>query len=298
MTLILAIDAAWTDTEPSGVALLTASGPRGKWLCVAPSYDAFIEYARGTHIDWVKGKFRGSKPDVHELLRAARAIAGTDVDLVAVDMPVAAVAFSTRRAADNAISVAFGGRGCSAHSPSALRPGALGAELTDQLRNVGYELVTSDDHAAVTRKFIEVYPHPALLALLRASYRIPTKSRSRPGTGLARTCENESTACSRSSPTSKRRSTTRSRASPWRSRLQQPCLHFHRSSAMRTRSMPSCAAGLLRNSCKGMLCPMATRPQQSGFPKLLTPRPRSRVYLETRVCDGQHVSAGSVATAG
>ena len=55
----------------------------------APSYDAFIEYARGLHIDWVKGKFRGSKPDVHELLRAARAIAGTDVDLVAVDMPVA-----------------------------------------------------------------------------------------------------------------------------------------------------------------------------------------------------------------
>ena len=175
MTLILAIDAAWTDTEPSGVALLTASGPRWKWLCVAPSYDAFIEYARGTHIDWVKGKFRGSKPDVHELLRAARAIAGTDVDLVAVDMPVATVAFSTRRAADNAISVAFGGRGCSAHSPSALRPGALGAELTDQLRNVGYELVTTDDHAAVTRKFIEVYPHPALLGLLRASYRIPYK---------------------------------------------------------------------------------------------------------------------------
>src|SRR5262249_48216422 len=110
-----------------------------------------------------------------ELLRAARALAGTDVDLVAVDMPVATVPFSARRAADNAISVAFGGRGCSAHSPTALRPGALGAELTNQFRKAGYQLVTTFDNAQVTRKFIEVYPPPALLALLRAPYRIPYK---------------------------------------------------------------------------------------------------------------------------
>ena len=166
MTLILAIDAAWTHTEPSGVALLTANGLRWNCLCVAPSYDAFIDYARGTHVDWVGGIFRGSRPDVPELLRAARTIAGTDVDLVAVDMPLATVPFSARRPADNAISVAFGGRGCSAHSPSALRPGALGAELTDQFCKAGYQLVTSFDNAPVTRKFIEVYPHPALLALL------------------------------------------------------------------------------------------------------------------------------------
>jgi predicted RNase H-like nuclease len=90
-------------------------------------------------------------------------------------MPIATVPFSARRAADNAISVAFGGRGCSAHSPSALRPGALGAELTDRFRKAGYQLVTSLDNARVTRKLIEVYPHPALLALLRAPYRIPYK---------------------------------------------------------------------------------------------------------------------------
>ena len=66
-------------------------------------------------------------------------------------------------------------RGCSAHSPSALRPGALGAELTGQFREAGYQLVTSLDDAPVTRKLIEVYPHPALLALLRAPYRIPYK---------------------------------------------------------------------------------------------------------------------------
>ena len=91
MTLILAIDAAWTDTEPSGVALLTASGPRWTCLCVAPSYNAFSDYARGTHIDWATGNFRGSKPDIHELLRAARTIGGSDDDLVAVDMPITTV---------------------------------------------------------------------------------------------------------------------------------------------------------------------------------------------------------------
>jgi predicted RNase H-like nuclease len=175
MTLILAIDAAWTNTEPSGVALLAANGSRLNCLSVAPSYNAFIDCARGAHIDWDRGNFSGSRPDVPELLRAARTIAGTDVDLVAVDMPVAMVPFSARRAADNAISVAFGARGCSAHSPSALRPGALGAELTAQFRKAGYQLVTSHDNPPATRKFIEVYPHPALLALLRASYRIPYK---------------------------------------------------------------------------------------------------------------------------
>ena len=175
MTLILAIDAAWTDTGPSGVALLAANGSRWNCLCVAPSYNSFIDCARGTHINWGAGNFRGSRPDVPELLRAARTMAGADVSLVAVDMPVATAPFSARRAADNAISVAFGGRGCSAHSPSAVRPGVLGAELTDQFRRAGYDLVTSLDNASMARKLIEVYPHPALLALLGASYRIPYK---------------------------------------------------------------------------------------------------------------------------
>ncbi len=175
MTTILALDAAWTDGEPSGVALLAESGLRWKCLCVAPSYGTFLECARNTPVKWDGGNFFGSKPDVPELLRAARTIAGTDVGLVAVDMPIATVSFSARRAADNAISVAFGARGCSAHSPNAQRPGALGVELTDQLCKAGYDLVTTSKRSDVSRKFIEVYPHPALLMLLRASYRVPYK---------------------------------------------------------------------------------------------------------------------------
>jgi hypothetical protein len=154
MRLILGIDAAWTCTEPSGVALLAQNGASWNCLCVAPSYEAFLDCARGTQVDWIRGNFRGSRPDVPDLLRAARALARTDVDLVALDMPIATVPFSARRTADNAISVTFGGRGCSAHSPSALRPGALGAELTDQFREAGYQLVTSLDKARVAKSVI------------------------------------------------------------------------------------------------------------------------------------------------
>ncbi|MBI1874663.1 MAG: DUF429 domain-containing protein [Acidobacteria bacterium] len=175
MSVILAIDTAWTCTEPSGVALLASQDHGWECLCIAPSYDAFLACATGSPIDWVNGRFHGSKPDVPRLLRAAATIAREDVDLVAVDMPVATVPFSARRAADNAISAAFGGRGCSAHSPSASRPGALGADLTKSFCDAGYPLVAGGDNVRVPRGMIEVYPHPALLSLLRASYRIPYK---------------------------------------------------------------------------------------------------------------------------
>ena len=49
-----------------------------------PAASALLGYARGEQFDWVRGNFRGSRPDVPELLRAARTIAGKDVDLVAV----------------------------------------------------------------------------------------------------------------------------------------------------------------------------------------------------------------------
>jgi predicted RNase H-like nuclease len=139
-----------------------------------PSYHAFTECAMGTPVDW-QGRIRGSAPNIAELLRAAQTIAGIGVDLIAIDMPIATISFSSRRAADNGISGAFGARGCSAHSPSAQRPGTLGVQLTDEFQKAGYDLVTTADSAPGSRKIIEVYPHPALLSLLRAPHRIPYK---------------------------------------------------------------------------------------------------------------------------
>ena len=91
-------------------------------------------------------------------------------------MPLATVPFSGRRIADNTISREFGSRWCSAHSPSATRPGPLGARLTNQLRDSGYPLATAMcDVASALPCTIEVYPHPALLTLLGVSKRLPYK---------------------------------------------------------------------------------------------------------------------------
>jgi hypothetical protein len=50
MSIVLGIDAAWTDRHPSGVAVLDLNRP-AKCLAVAPSYDSFIGLASGTAVD-------------------------------------------------------------------------------------------------------------------------------------------------------------------------------------------------------------------------------------------------------
>jgi hypothetical protein len=54
MPTILAIDAAWTTTEPSGVAVVRSE--ESGWRCVAaaPSYDEFLALVRGRRIDWYR----------------------------------------------------------------------------------------------------------------------------------------------------------------------------------------------------------------------------------------------------
>jgi len=175
MTVLLAIDAAWTETQPSGVALV-ASCAKG-WRCVslAPSYDAFLALADGTPVGWTQSQFSGSVPDIGKLLAGAGRLAGAPVDLVTVDMPIATVPITGRRAADDATSREFGGRGCSTHTPNPKRPGPLGASLSDAFIAAGFPIATTATKVAVAHHVLEVYPHPALLTLLRRSYRIPYK---------------------------------------------------------------------------------------------------------------------------
>ena len=176
MFSIIGIDAAWTTTEPSGVALVVGEDSEWRTLCVAPSYEAFVACASGNPVDWKTGKFTGCEPDVHSLLSAARSMAGVDPTLIALDLPVAKVPFTGRRRADQAISEAFGGRGCSTHSPSAARPGPLGTKFIAGLTKAGYPLLTSNFVAGQSRPgTIEVFPHPALLVLLDLAYRVPYK---------------------------------------------------------------------------------------------------------------------------
>lgn len=174
MRAVLGIDAAWTPTEPSGVALLKGDGPDWRVVCVAPSYGAFLRCGDGYGVDWMTGVFPGCAPFVDALLSTARQLAQVDLAVVAIDMPLSTRPFATRRPADDAISKRFGGRGCAAHSPGAARPGELGATLMASLRSAGFPLATTRT-VAVSPRTVEVYPHPALLALLGREYRVPYK---------------------------------------------------------------------------------------------------------------------------
>ena len=174
MTVILGIDAAWTSKEPSGVALLDLGRQDSRCIAVAPSYRSFIDLAAGTPVNW-SSKPSGGEPDVSELLGAAAELAGREVDLVTIDMPISRRAITGRREADDAVSREFGSRWCAAHSPNGSRPGALGARITEAYARHGYSLATSGTEPGTPRRLLEVYPHPALLALLGRHRRVPYK---------------------------------------------------------------------------------------------------------------------------
>jgi predicted RNase H-like nuclease len=177
---VLGIDAAWTEKEPSGVALIEDS--QGGWRCVAvtPSYGSFLALAEGTPVDWTT-KTRGALPDVGRLLSAGeKLLGGRQLRVVTVDMPLSTKPIIERRTADASISRAFGGRGAAVHSPSAERPGAISDQLTRDFAAMGFPLATSATPAGTPNRLVEVYPHPALMILTEANYRLPYKvSRSR-----------------------------------------------------------------------------------------------------------------------
>ncbi|MBY3155234.1 DUF429 domain-containing protein [Rhizobium laguerreae] len=165
MRAVLGIDAAWTATEPSGVALAISNGGRWKLAGVASSYAVFGQ-PRTLH------RARGSSPDIPSLLRAAETLAGHPVDLVAVDMPLSHEPITCRRTSDQAVSLAYGGRWAGTHNPNPERPGKIGETLTNGLKAAGYPLLTTE---IASRGVIEVYPHPALVELANAEKRLPYK---------------------------------------------------------------------------------------------------------------------------
>ena len=180
MAGVLGIDAAWTAKEPSGIALL--EGSPGEWRCVTvtPSYGSFLALAEGVPVDWV-AKAKGAVPEASQLIAAAeRLLGGGEVAAVTVDMPLATVPITGRRKADSAISRVYGGRGASVHSLSAERPGIISDQLSRDFTAAGFPLATSTTPVGTPNRRVEVYPHPALIILTEASYRLPYKvSRSR-----------------------------------------------------------------------------------------------------------------------
>lgn len=172
MTAILGIDAAWTATEPSGVALVVKDGSCWRLRAVAPSYDHFLarQYGASARSD----RPRGSIAQATELLDAAEALGGCKVNLVAVDMPLSHAPIKARRVSDNRVSSAYGARHCGTHTPNALRPGKISDDLKISFEHAGYPLLTTE---VFERGLLEVYPHPALVELTQSEKRLPHKTR-------------------------------------------------------------------------------------------------------------------------
>lgn len=167
---VLGIDAAWTAAQPSGVALAAERDGGWRLLAVAPSYADFLAQAAGLP---PAPKPPDGRPDPAALLAAATRLAGAPPTLIAIDMPLALSPITRRRAADDAVSRAYGGRKCGTHSPSAERPGRLADDLRRDLQALGYPLLTGRiDQPGV----IEVYPHPALVEIMPAPERVPYKA--------------------------------------------------------------------------------------------------------------------------
>ena len=174
MCTILAIDPAWTENNPSGVVLIKKI--KNQWTCLAlaPSYQEFYDYSAENA--WNCNP-HGSIPCVQMLLNKARELAQEKIDIVVIDMPLSTLPITGRRNADSIISISFGRNGCAAHSPNALRPGALGANIIHGFNQHGYRLSTilDNEQQPTNGAVLETYPHPVLLDLLSVNYRFPYK---------------------------------------------------------------------------------------------------------------------------
>ena len=168
--VVLGIDAAWTSTHPSGVAV--GVNQRGSWRLVAaePSYAHFHARADGLA---VPDSLKGEPPHAARLLQSAFAFAGEPVDIVAIDMPLGLAPIISRRESDLAVTRAYARRRAATHAPNALRPGALSDKLRADFAGLGYPLVTKPP---VAPGLIEVYPHPALIEFAGAPERLKYKA--------------------------------------------------------------------------------------------------------------------------
>lgn len=169
---VLGIDAAWTAANPSGVALVVRRGGRARVERLASSFSAFVENPQ-------RSALVGRTASLDDVIRTARRDTDVPLACVAMDVPLSRRAIRGRRAADRAISRAFGAMKCAAHSPNPNRPGAWGRALQRAAETAGYTLQCAGDPPGLPRAkaLIEVYPHPALLRLCSMKERLPYKSK-------------------------------------------------------------------------------------------------------------------------
>jgi len=76
---------------------------------------------------------------------------------------------------DTEVSRKFGSKGCSTHSPSPDRPGDIGLNLSERFKELGFPVATTSTPVGTEGVLAEVYPHPALLHLLKKDFRYKYK---------------------------------------------------------------------------------------------------------------------------
>jgi predicted RNase H-like nuclease len=171
MRYVLGIDAAWTEKEPTGAALLAVNENNSIELVkIARSYEEFLK----DNIQW-NDSVSGSKPDFLCICGYCKNN-GWDIDLIALDIPLAPERIKARRECDSQISRNYGKYGASTHSPNEERPGVISEIIFKQLLESGFDW---NGDAKKNKSFIEVYPHTAIIELFKYKYRFPYKVQKR-----------------------------------------------------------------------------------------------------------------------
>lgn len=173
--LVLGIDAAWTVRQPTGVCLLAKQ--REAWECIAltPDLNAFLQGPTSQALDWTQ-RPEGGENSVPEIMQAIkRWCPQGQLQVVALDIPLARSPVRARRKADNQVTQRYGRFGCGTHSPLPERPGPMSDRLREAWSNAGFPLATLDGSPPYPA-ILEVYPHPAVMMLLEANYRVPYKA--------------------------------------------------------------------------------------------------------------------------
>jgi hypothetical protein len=87
MRAVLGIDAAWTLTQPSGVAVVAESSDGWRLAGVGSSYQRF--YCLADPARQAEPRPSGSEADAVQSISCASRLCGGAIDLIAVDMPLA-----------------------------------------------------------------------------------------------------------------------------------------------------------------------------------------------------------------
>ncbi|MGO8758715.1 MAG: DUF429 domain-containing protein [Terracidiphilus sp.] len=170
MGAILGIDAAWTLNGSSGVALIRQN-TAGRWECIAveAGYSAFISLIERTPAEDLIDQLPARR-----LIQVAEQLAKTPITLVVADIPLSRKPITGLRFADLEIGRRFGAFGCATHAPNSARPGPVSEHFRDGFEECGFRLATNASQLADCA-LIETYPHPALLSLMNANYRLEYK---------------------------------------------------------------------------------------------------------------------------